>query len=450
LTRIWKVDPRLYYAAKWRFGSWPGAIRAAGLVPKPRLTQDDVIAALRLRHRQGVLMTTVWKDNIALYGNAKRLFGSWRSAMRAAGLECKSPRRWTKEDVLEAIRDRQRRGLPLVHVWKTDIPLSRAAKQYFGHWYEALAASGVDRPCRTWNRAKVLAALQACHRDGVPLSQVWKIDKGLFHAGRRYFGSWPNALEAAGVPCRRRRQWSKEAVLQELRDWHRGKVRRPGALAHAAKQRFGSTRKAWEAAGLDPPYHKWTRRRVIEAIQDGYVRRMTAHIAGYRDKSLAAAAKRLFGSWADALVAAGLPRELGQPKTRHWNATQVIETIRAWHQSGRRLANVHREDRSLYAAAATYLGTWRHAVQAAGLCVSRQQWTPQKVIHRLKTRRRQGLSIRGTWKEDRFLYAAGIRHFGGWHKALMAAGIDAESAGPGRRQCVSGAKKRPTTRRLKS
>ena len=63
------------------------ALRAAGLVPKPRMTHEDVVAALQHRHRQGLPMTTVWKEHVALYGNATRFFGSWRGACAAAGLE---------------------------------------------------------------------------------------------------------------------------------------------------------------------------------------------------------------------------------------------------------------------------------------------------------------------------------------------------------------------------
>ena len=79
MTRIWTVDRHFYDAAKQHFGGWPHCMRAAGLVPKPRMTHEDVVAALQYRHRQGLLMTTVWKENVALYGNAKRFFGSWRA-----------------------------------------------------------------------------------------------------------------------------------------------------------------------------------------------------------------------------------------------------------------------------------------------------------------------------------------------------------------------------------
>ena len=227
---------------------------------------------------------------------------------------------------------------------------------------------------------------------------MWKTDKLLFKAAIRYFGSWPNAVEAAGLPCVHRRQWSKEAVIEELRRWHLGHVP-AAAIGYAAKQYFGSARAAWEAAGVEPPYRKWFPRRVIEAIQDGYVRRRNVGIAGFGDRSLADAARRYFGNWAEAVAAAGLPRRLAGRKPRSWSRPAVVKAIQAWHQSGRPLSKVYQEDQGLYAAAATYFGTWRRAVAASGFEVVRQQWTREKVIHGIQEWQRRGLPLGRVRKE---------------------------------------------------
>jgi hypothetical protein len=250
---------------------------------------------------------------------------------------------------------------------------------------------------------------------------VWKTDKALFQAAHRYFGTWPNAIEAAGLPCVRQRQWSKEAVLEELRRWYLGYVP-AAAIGYAAKHCFGSAHTAWEAAGVDPPYRKWFPQRVIEAIQDGYVRCRNVGVAGFGDRSLADAARRYFGNWAEALAAAGLPRHLAERKTRRWSRPAVIQAIRVWHQSGRPLSKVYREDRPLYMAAATYFGTWRAAVAASGFVVVRQQWTREKVFNAIQMWQQRGLPLGRIWKEDRLLFAAGIRLFGGWRNAVRAAG----------------------------
>jgi hypothetical protein len=398
-------------------------------------SRERVIEAIRQWRHSGrpltrVPMTAVWKNHSALYANAKRLFGRWLAALRAAGLAPDPPRKWSKQDVLDAIRERQRSGLSLVGLWRTARPLNRAAKRHFGTWYEALRAAGISDCPRCWTREQVVADLQACHRDGIPPPDVWRTNKPLFSAARRLFGSWPRALEASGVPCRRRRKWSEEAVLTELRDWHRGSTPST-SINYAARHWFGSTQEAWIAVQLEPPYLKWTPQRVIEAIQDRYVRGSPARSAGFGDHSLRDAARRIFGNWPAAMAAAGLPPSLGEQKTRSWDRETVIEAIRQWRRDGRDLSKVYKEDRPLYAAAATYLGTWRAAMKAAGFQVRRQQWTRRRVIDELQRRQRERRSLEGVWKEDGLLYAAAIRVFGRWHKALEAAGLAGK---PGKRR----------------
>src|SRR6266566_5695561 len=72
------------------------------------------------------------------------------------------------------------------------------------------------------------------------------------------------------------RKWSKESVVAELRARHeKGQslayIDGPGALIQAAKARFGSYPLALEAAGIDyntiRRHRSWSRREAIEEIQ---------------------------------------------------------------------------------------------------------------------------------------------------------------------------------------
>ena len=422
MSEVWKEDRRLYDTAKYHCGGWRNALVAAGLTVRFPLTREDVIAAIQRRHRSGKAIAATWKEDVLLYASSKRLCGSWRKALRAAGLEPDRPRVWSKQDVIVAIQQRHRNGLPLGGVWNTDRSLSAAARMHFGSWYDALTAAGILCSRRRWNKELVISCIREYHRNGVLMSEVWKRDRSLLCAARRYFGGWSNALDQAGIPRKRRRKWSKEAVLQELREWYCGHEPAPSTYC-AAKQYFGGIKQAWEVAGLDPPNRKWSEQRVIEVIQDRYVQGLPNAFVGFGDKSLACAASRYFGTWPDALLASGLSRKLGERRTRSWNAEKVIEAIRAWHKSGRLLSKVHCEDRPLYAAAASYCGNWRTAVRAAGLGEVRQQWTPQRVVCKLQDWWRQRSSFRGIYKEEQLLYAAAIRIFGSWGTAIQAAGL---------------------------
>ena len=89
---------------------------------------------------------------------------------------------------------------------------------------------------------------------------------------------------------------------------------------------------------MEPPPRRWTKVRVIAAIQDRYIAGQPVHIEGLGDLRLANAAKRRFGSWEVAVEAAGLAGRITIKKPlRRWSQELVIEEIRNWHQGGRPL-----------------------------------------------------------------------------------------------------------------
>jgi lipase chaperone LimK len=114
-------------------------------------------------------------------------------------------RTWTKELVIEAIRDRHRSGLPLRKVWKEDRAFCCAAATHFGSWQKALAAAGFQPYRTTWSRKRIIDSIRAWHRKGVALTKVWKADPTLYAYAKRFFGTWTKALLAARFKPQRRR-----------------------------------------------------------------------------------------------------------------------------------------------------------------------------------------------------------------------------------------------------
>jgi hypothetical protein len=225
-----RAHRRLLVAAKARFGGWRNALVAAGILgpdeyPKwgRKWTEQRVIEAIQDRHVRGLSLKVT--DDFKLSQAATRWFGSWHTALTAAGVAVprkkhRPPRAWTTEHVIQEIHRRWQEGVEMRTLRRTDSGLAAAARRHFGTWRRALSAAGLEtKPRQQWSCRAIVAAI-AAHRDQGTAQQIWKIDKSLLNAGAKYFGSWREALRAAGLRPRYRR-WSKADILQELRARYR-------------------------------------------------------------------------------------------------------------------------------------------------------------------------------------------------------------------------------------
>lgn len=392
--------------------------------------KDRIIEAIRNRQHQGLSLKATWRENISLYSSAKRYCGSWTNALRTAGCDSILSRPLSRQDVLDAVHARDKSGLSMVAIDDIAPLLYSAAKRHFGGWHKAMLAAGLHaRPRKKWTHQAVIAAIHEYHQQGHPLSSLWKQDVPLFTAAIRRFGNWNRALAAAGFPSRQFRRWTKERILWELRMWHRQNLSRmrvpdPG-LNGAVVRFFGNFHRAWEATGLDFPDSRWSKKRLIEAIQDRYIRGLRISLVGFGESSLAGIAKRLFGGWREAVTAAGLADKLPLSKVvRTWTKEEVIAIVLERHRQGLRLTRVWEDDVEYYRAATKHFGTWHNTLRAAGLAANRKQWTKAVVIEEIRTWQRRGIATSSISRQDPRLTTAARRLFGCWHSALMAAGLD--------------------------
>ena len=137
---------------------------------KPKWTKEWVREAIRDWHNQGRPIARIRVEFPLLYSAAARRFGSWQAALTAVGLPGKPRRKWTRQIlILAAIEDRRRQGLSLSDVRRTDPPLYSAASKRFGNWGNALRAAGCEArpPSRRWSRDDVLEGLRDCHHRGL-------------------------------------------------------------------------------------------------------------------------------------------------------------------------------------------------------------------------------------------------------------------------------------------
>lgn len=236
-------------------------------------------------------------------------------------------------------------------------------------------------------------------------------------------------MRAAGFEPIPRERWSQRRVLERLqarasRGGTRRRQRADHNLTAAACRLFGSYQAALRAAGLEPSRRFWTESRVVAKIQDRYIAGAPLTSPALVERSLAVAAKRRFGSWPAAIDAAGLSDKIAFKKPLcRWSQELVIREILAWHESGRPLTAIHQENKPLSSAANNWFGSWRAALLASGLTLTRRTWSKHAVIDEILDRYRNGRSLKCNEPSNINLVAAAQRHFGSWREAIASAGV---------------------------
>lgn len=243
-------------------------------------TKDEVLQAIRERFeaKKPLNYMSVVAEDEALTGAARRYFGSWGKALEAAGFnydEIKKaaransvvlpPGSWSAEVIIAEIRKRANAGLSLAaHVTqKEDSRLYAASVYTFGSWGKAVEAAGYDylehRKTGTWTKSEIIERIKKAYTAGADLSDsnVQSLAPGLYGAAVAAFGSWPKAVEAAGLPydeVSRTVRWSRAKVITLIVE--AAKTGRPlssrsfpRSFVDAATELFGSWEKALEAAG---------------------------------------------------------------------------------------------------------------------------------------------------------------------------------------------------------
>lgn len=214
-----------------------------------------------------------------------RLYGTWTAALRAAKLDPSKillVRRWSKAALVRDMRRRARGGVlrPALVGHRRLASLRAAARNLFGSWEKALASAGLRplvRPRVVWTRESILAFLRERVRKGMSLGykDVSRSEPMIATYCKRLFGkSWGAVLKEKGYRLDSGIRWSDEVYLRELRRWHRtGRTAIPGityeALYLHARTRFGSWWNALDAAGLRPHRRKlvrWNRGEVVRQI----------------------------------------------------------------------------------------------------------------------------------------------------------------------------------------
>jgi hypothetical protein len=243
-----------------------------------------------------------------------------------------------------------------------------------------------------WSKEKIIDRIHALHAKGEDLSynRMARRRQGLLAAANYHFGSWGEAVNAAGIDyaneVRRIPKWTRQSIIKAIQEARqRGEDlswtsvtsnRKHSALAYAAirDNQFSSWDEALKAAGIEPGsvrrYEAWDEQKILQQIKrrGKAGKALNSKAMQDEDSKLFNAALNYFGGWDTALEAAGID-PASVYKRRRWNEDVIKREIKALQRKGEDLAapNMRRNHSSLYSAACKYFGSWTAAREACGI-----------------------------------------------------------------------------------
>ena len=187
------------------------------------------------------------------------------------------------------------------------------------------------------------------------------------------------------------------------------------------------------------PERVWTKEKLTEKIREldrqGVDLSPTAIQQTHSALFASARSRSHFGSWRAAIEAAGLSYDGIKRLKQRWSHDEIVRQIQEHHKQGHDLLDpmFKIKHRSLYLAACAhrYFGSWRRAIQAAGLNHENMReghvWTRRRILDTIQGMSQRGESLNWAHIEEHCpgIYRAARRreNFGSWHHALIAAGI---------------------------
>lgn len=254
-------------------------IDAEAVANRRKWTIGRILRTIHELHRRGVALNyaSAIQADYGVVQMAAKLLGSWDQALRTAGYDpaqIRHARRpWTRNEVLDLIRRRAAAGLPIASYSVEPHSVEVASRRIFGSWRAALREAGFASALRrwpVWTKVSVVEGILLRQQAGAPLYCAAAAHEAshLYDAARRLFGKWEHALEIAGIdPATVRRRcppWTRQSALAELRRraMAGGLTLRPTmdpvSLKRACRKYFGSWAAALREAEWNPPTRERT------------------------------------------------------------------------------------------------------------------------------------------------------------------------------------------------
>ncbi|MBI3009172.1 MAG: hypothetical protein HYY56_06650 [Candidatus Omnitrophica bacterium] len=148
-----------------------------------------------------------------IFHGAVYYFGSWRNALGGIGVDYdkvkKAHGEWSKGKIIRDIKALEEEGVDLsIRAIRRQGygPLVTMSNFYFGSWREAIRRAGLDydkiRKRQRWSKKRVIENIKELNRQGIDLSYKRLRREGygkLVSMGCYYYPSWGKAIERAGL-----------------------------------------------------------------------------------------------------------------------------------------------------------------------------------------------------------------------------------------------------------
>jgi len=404
----------------------------AGFINKERcinLLQD-------LSRELGRTVLSIDVENRAvLYRSILHHFVSFDAVRRAAGLPGpKRERRWSQDAMMEELRRLYHEG---VHITAWDLTrhgrsdLIAAARTYCGGVAHARSLAGIPlaplaKDRERWDQERIVNEILSLHKAGESLAPA-QIPRKLASAAHYHFGSYRNAVEAAGLDYSavrlKREAYTREDIIREIRalaemspEMTISELYAHG-ISRGCFREFGSLEAAVLAAGVSQWPRRWsnplltkaaTRKALQTRIRNGLP--VSVSVLQREDLRLLRSAMRHFGGTIEGESGEDL---FDEPRLRPLTKEGIINGLRARQSEGFPINKTAllKEEPRLYRAAVRQFGSLLKATTCAGVEINPLRkfcWTTEELREALHTRWRAGLPLnpQALNQEEHWLYSA--------------------------------------------
>lgn len=450
---------------------------------RKKWTQEKVIEEIHslVAHGNPVHERHVLLNYNPLRCAARKCFGSWRKALLAAGVDpdevaseawgqaVASKKIWTRERILAILKERVEMGVSVHYsALKRDgfESLLVSVPREFGTFENCIHELGLDydqirgdREFTDWasDPNMILDKIREYDADGYELnaSSIQEHDKSLLWAARNYYGSWYDAVAAAGFDAEavrqdRDRQADKGNIFENISyeifailrpNWKRGCFfdcdthkaypdlvdLKTSTWIDFKLRAYGES--SQKAVNLYAPFAPSLQIIYLFGRREDFENVSFVSIYDFEKESSSKRLKKLFSQLREIESYKPPPLHLEKWCTR-WSKELIIEEIQKLPLGNRRERIVLQNNNDLRCAARRLFGSWSKALRAAGtepdsIRLQRKKISSDELDHFITDRWETGGQLNSRYICDNFAseYNAAIRIYGGWRQAVEANGI---------------------------